>query len=205
MSTWRPSEILAYGPGVVAGKALTNLFEQVATKLQESETGSDYDTKLIMKGTGDGRPCLEVGLKSWARIFGADSVLRRVLVLYNVGDVSPDSEGTIDAISFEIALWWPSSFRGDWERVRRKIKDWLKALKKAGFELAAYSRGWKPVERDLLSYSFEDEPVYISAYPPTNKGINVSLRELKTKDSEELVEQVHELVLKHCQAVTRLT
>src|SRR5206468_6352085 len=68
VSNWQPKQIVDYGKGIIAQKALRTLFEQVEKKLLDLDQG--YLTKIVMKD--DEWPRLEIGMKSWSSAFGTE-------------------------------------------------------------------------------------------------------------------------------------
>ena len=73
VSAWTSKEILPYGPGLVARRAIRNLFEQVEKRLDDLK--SDYTTKIVIPD--EGWPRLEIGRTSWKSIFGDKGYLTR--------------------------------------------------------------------------------------------------------------------------------
>ena len=203
VNTWRGEEILAFRQGLKAHEALQSLFEQVGTDLKDGEAGR-YEAKVNMEGTGDGRPCLMIAVKSWEKIFGTDKDPKRLFVMYNSQKIPSNSQDA-EAISFELSLWWPGGGQGgDWPRAKQKMKGWLQSMRNAGFRLAAYNRGWKSVQTDLLTYDFKDEPLYVCATGSAQTGLPVAQRELVAAQPEDLVRKLTQSARKCCEIVSSL-
>lgn len=98
VNTWESKEILQYGPGVKAKRALDSVFEQVETRLRE--LGQDYETKTMRPDRE--WPRLEVGRTSWKSIFGRQGYLNKVYAWYETSAVRG---GEAERFKFEIMLW----------------------------------------------------------------------------------------------------
>lgn len=171
------------------------------TEVEHLGNVPEYETNILLDGAGDGRPTLQVGMKSWAKIFGGDGVRRRVTLYYSDHETNPDC---VEGISLEIVLWWPPGCGKNWVSSQPKIKQWTKALQKAGFQIYAYGRGWKEIEEDLTSYAFIDAPKYISGSAPPGKGFDLMRQEMEKMNADDLVEKVYGMVLKYCRVVSQL-
>ncbi|MBI5383456.1 MAG: PD-(D/E)XK nuclease family protein [Verrucomicrobia bacterium] len=196
VSTWKPNEILAYGPGLVARRAIVNLFEQVARRLDE--LGLDYETKIMMPETEWAR--LEIGRTSWKAIFGEKGYLNKVYAFYMMQDVW---SAKADGFSFEIQLWnrW---HRCDWDVTEPKLSQWLKRLKQEGFERCAELRGNKPLKADIDGYKFSERPAQISAFSSDVAVQLISTVQIETMTSDALVDEVYQRVLLYCNIVSQL-
>lgn len=200
VSTWTPKEILPYGPGLVASRALRNLFEQVGNRF--SELKMDYETKIVMPDEPDeGWPRLEVGrTTSWKTVFGEKGYLNKVYAFYTMQGVWGS---TTDGFYFEIQLW-DRGHRCDWDATEPKLSNWLKRLKQEGFDRWATLRGNKPLKADIDGYKFNEPPVQIKACRSNIAMQFIPIDQIETMTNDALVEEVYQRILEHCDIVSQL-
>jgi hypothetical protein len=195
VNTWHPSQILDFGRGVVASKAVVSLFRQVVTRLEETNEG--FAPKIVISDPSG--PRLDVGMKSWDAIFGKNSQQKALRVIYNDEQIRPDHEFGIRS---EIFLWDKSS-GGDWTLTQPKINQWLRKMTKLGFTFYAFNRGWKGVEKDLCEYQFADVPLLIGGYANTEKWL-IRPKEIESASADDLAEMVYLGVLWHSKMISQL-
>jgi hypothetical protein len=197
VSTWNPKDILPYGPGLVANRALRNLFEQVEKRLDESQEADwRYTTKIVMRD--EEWPRLEIGRTSWKSIFGEKGYLNKVYAFYAIKDVW---ESTANEFRFEIHLW---DRRCDWDLTEPKLPKWLEKLRQERFVLEARLKGSKSLEADIDGHKFSEPPERIAASSSNVAIEKISTNQIETLSSEALVEEVYRRVLKHCDIVSQL-
>jgi hypothetical protein len=196
VSTWEPKEILPYRQGLVASRALRNLFEQVEKRL--IELNMDYETKIVIPD--EQPPRLEIGRTSWRSIFGENGYLNKVHLIYQLKGIWG---AEVDGFYFQIQLWnrW---HRCDWDVTEPKLSQWLKRLNQEGFGSWATLRGNKPLQADIAGHKFGEPPVQIIADSSDIAVQLISSDEIETMTSDALVEEVYQRVLKHCEIISKL-
>jgi hypothetical protein len=197
VSTWTPAQIVDYGKGVIARKALQTLFERVEERLLAQNT--PYLATMQMPERQ--WPRLEVGMKSWTAIFGAKGYLQKVYVYYQTKAVW---EGEAEGFYFEIVLW-QKHHRHDWKMTALKLPQWIGVLKKNKFDHWTILKGARELEKDASNHNFLEPPSYICACATDRKVAYIGEVEIVKASDTELVDRVFDRTLQHCAVVSQFT
>jgi hypothetical protein len=198
VSQWQPKQIVDYGRGIVAQRALRTLFEQVEEKLLDLD--QDYLTKIVMKDNE--WPRLEIGRKSWTPIFGTKGYLNKLYVYY---ETAAAWEGGAERFYFEVYLWnkW---HRGDWRAIEPNLRSWIPYLKSKEFDHWTILKGSRELEgKGADEYEFAEPPYSISACASESGNSYVSESEILKMTSDQLVDELFRRALGHSEIISGLS
>ncbi len=123
VTNWTPAQILNYGPGVIGKGALTTVFERVKEKLLAREPCPFLEPVILFR---DGEwPRLEVGMKSWKKIFGSAGYSNKLYMYY---ETKAAWDGKAERFYFEFLLWY-KQHRNDWALTKSKLPQWIEVLR----------------------------------------------------------------------------
>lgn len=158
---WKPSQIVDYGRGVFARKALSGLFDQLAERLKDHD--AQYVTKPVTDND-DQWPRLEIGMEFWSAIFGTQGYLNKLYIWY---ETEAAWEGKAERFRFNIYLWnkW---HRGDWIKTNSLRGHWIPYLKSRKFDHSTRLKGARDLEtQGADEYPFTEPPAHIVAFLKT--------------------------------------
>lgn len=207
VSTWEPTQILAYGKGLVARRALQNLFEQVEARLKDLNL--DYQTRIVMPPNEEW-PRLEVGRTSWTVLLGNKGYLTNVWACHQAHHLAlpawpwqASEGGEAERFYFQILLWGRGR-GGDWEAVHPKIRACLKALREQSFAIWSWLATNKQVGIATDDYNFTESPKHICACSSEEKLALIPKDKIRTMAADDLVDEVYRRTLQHCEIFSRL-
>ena len=196
VSTWNPSQIPHFGVGVTASNALHSAFQQLETKLIDSNP--DFEPKIVFKENE--WPRLEVGMKSWQRVFGTTTDLKRLFVFWKTSAIW---EGDKEGFYFEIKLWNKYQ-RGDWVATQKKLLKWITTLKTAKFYFWADLKRRSLEMDEILAHTFAEPPTQVVGCSEDD-AISILLdTQINALSDAELVQRLYERVLFHCDLISKL-
>jgi hypothetical protein len=197
VSTWQPKQIVDYGKGVLARKALRTLFEQLEERFLDLDQG--YLTKIFMKD--DEWPRLEIGMKSWSPIFGTKGYLNKLYIYYETAAVW---EGAGERFYFEVFLWnkW---HKGDWNKTESQLRYWIPYLKSKKFEHWTVLKGSRELEgKGADEYPFTEPPSLIAACASDPEVSNIGQSEVLKMTDTQLSDELFRRALLHCEIISGL-
>jgi hypothetical protein len=197
VSTWKPTDLPNFGPGMVAKHALNLVFEQVETSLRNSNPS--ITSKIVFK---DGEwPRLEVGLSSWNKIFG-ETYLNKVHLYYQT---KAAWDGEWEGFYCQVTLW-DRYHGGDWNWTSKKLPAWLEALQGEGFD------GWGERRRGVNELSIQQiltsppaEPLKrVCMYSKEPKKVELREAEFVRLPDVEVINKLVEICGLHLAVLSRL-
>ena len=197
VSTWQPKQIVDYGKGVLARKALRTLFEQVEEKLLDLDQG--YLTKIFMKE--DEWPRLEIGMKSWSSIFGTNGYLNKLYMYYETAAVW---EGAGERFYFELFLWnkW---HKADWKKTESQLRYWIPYLKSKKFDHWTILKGSRELEgKGADEYPFTEPPSLVSACASDPEVSYIGQSEVLKLTDTQLSDELFRRALLCCEIISGL-
>ncbi len=187
VSTWNPKQILDFGKGVKATRALSLLFQRVEEQLKKMS--DDFIAEHTFKENC--WPRLEVGKKSW----GGPN---RLTVWYTTTALW---EGEREGFAFDFHLWH-RDWRMEWDQ--RKIEKWVVALRKMGFKDEVRLKGERDLGKDVVGHEFSQPPQRIWASSKDLAVSEISEAQIRTATDDDLVQMIVARVEKHCDIVSAL-
>jgi hypothetical protein len=197
VSDWQPKQIVDYGKGIVAQKALRTVFERVEEKLLDLDQG--YLTKIFFRD--DEWPRLEIGMESWTPIFGSTGYLNKLYIYY---ETVAAWEGKGEQFHFTIYLWnkW---HRSNWERTQSQLRYWVPYLKSKMFEHRTRLTRTRDLEsKGADEYTFPEPPLSITARASNPELSYISESEIVSMTSDQLVDEIFRRAIHHCDVISGL-
>lgn len=124
VTTYKPSDLLSYGAGIKAQKAVTGIFSQVSSQLE----AIGFDAKPV-EGHVDRWPELRIQHPEWKRVFGTGENWK-ISIWFCVPGIWDEVQHAF-AVEFEL---WERIHRNDWEKVKPKLAKWFDVLKAQKYE-----------------------------------------------------------------------
>ena len=196
VSNWTPQQIIDYGRGVLAKKALTNLFERVQENLVARQPCPFLQPVVVVRD--DQWPRLEIGVKAWDTIFGKHGYLNKLYMYYQTRAAW---DGEAEGFYFEIVLW-QKQHRNDWSLTASKLPQWIAVLRENNFEHWTFLKGYRELEKDADKYDFPEAPSNISACAKDQKIAYITESDLRTQNDSELVNLCVKRVDEHCAVIS---
>ena len=196
--TWKPRQIVDYGIGVFARKALRGLFDQLAEKLANRD--AEYVTKPVTDHDNEW-PRLEIGMKSWSAIFGAKGYLNKLYIYY---ETKAAWGGEAERFHFNIVLWnkW---HRGDWTRTESQLGLWIPHLTSRGFTHWTQLKGTRDLEgKRADEYKFIEPPAQIVAHFADPTLAFLDQKDFGKMTADELISEIFSRAIKHSEIISRL-
>ena len=195
VSTWKPSHILDYGPGLRAKDALGHCFARVADALK----GMDKSLETQQRIGVNEWPRLEVGRTDWVSIFGS-GYLGRVWVFY-------EAEGVwgakVNRFGFYI-FTWDAAFQSDWSVAQKKLKPWAEKLIALGFKHDTSCKRGREIKGAKGLDTLEEAPKTVEAYWEDDKRTYITCDEMVRLTDQELVDEIVKRIRELCAVVLKL-
>jgi hypothetical protein len=147
VATWKSSDLAGFGIGLRAKKALTNVFAILSDRLP----ANIYETKVVSPESE--WPRLEIGKKTWERIFGK-GYNNKLYVWFSVPGIW---QATEHSFCPEIILW-QRHHGNDWSATRQKVKAWIKQLADRKYHHWVEGKGIDTDKFDLTKSPAPNEP-----------------------------------------------
>jgi len=195
---WQPRQIVDYGIGVFARKALRTLFDQLAEKLANRD--AQYVTKPVTDHDNEW-PRLEIGMKSWSAIFGAKGYLNKLYIYY---ETKAAWEGKAERFRFNILLWnkW---HRGDWKDAESQLVLWMPHLASKGFTHRTQLKGARDLEgKGANEHPFIEPPAQIVAFSEDSRIAYLEQADFGNMTADKLVDELFNRAIKHCEIISGL-
>ncbi len=196
VSNWTPQQILDYGPGVVARKALATLFEQVKEQLMARQPSPFLEPEIVLRDSD--WPRLEIGMRSWNLIFGQEGYLNKLYMYYQT---KAAWDGDAEGFYFEIVLW-DKPHRNNWALTKPKLAQWIAVLRKNNFEHKTWLKGSRELEIDADKYDFLEAPASISAFSKHPNVAYISEPDLQAMNDSNLVDLCVKRIDQHCAVIS---
>jgi hypothetical protein len=190
VSTYETKDLLCYGAGMKARKAITTIFDQVDVQLRE-----DGFTSTSREGKDAEWPRLMIGHPEWRKIFGTGKN-QKISLWFTIPGVW---EADRYDFSFEIELWLEEQ-GNDWQLTKSKLPKWFEALKSQGFDWTVY-RTWNRSGQNTAASEIQSVPKRINAF---RRGGENFLNQSAPQDGDELVKMIIKATRKYAEIVSSL-
>jgi hypothetical protein len=195
---WQPRQIVNYGNGVFARKALRALFDQLGEQFENLDT--QYVTKPVTDHENEW-PRLEIGMKPWSAIFGAKGYLNKLYIYY---ETEAAWEGEAERFQFNIVLWnkW---HRGDWRKTESQLDLWIPYLTSKGLTHWTQLKGARDLEgKGADEYKFIEPPAQIVALFADPRLAFLDQKDFGKMAADELIDKLFSRSIKHCEIISGL-
>lgn len=195
VSTWTPSQILAYGPGLRAKSALSHCFSRVTDALQAVD--AEYATEERFRA-GEW-PRLEVARSDWRRIFGP-GYLGRVWAFYQAEGVW---ESNVSRFYFCV-FTWNDAFESDWAVAKKQLKSWAQKLAAAEFSHSTSFKRGDEIEGVKGLDKLEQTPRVAEAWLKDEKRSFIDAATITRLSDDQLVAEITARIVELSKIVSSL-
>lgn len=190
VSTYETKDLLGYAEGVKARKAVTGIFNQIASRLEADGFGTNS-----IEDKKDRWPELRIQHSRWNKIFGKGNNEKISLWFCVPGIWEAHKHAFLPSI-----VLWDQLHGNDWRRARSKLSNWLAVLQSRNFVWDVYER-WNSCRRNLAAGEIQSEPKSIVC--EGEKDI-VILNESLLQSEDDLINVLVNLIKQYANIVDSL-
>ena len=194
VSTYETKDLLNYAAGIKARKAITGIFNQVASQLKALD--ERYETRLIEEKDGRWWPELKIQHSDWEKIFGKGENWK-ISIWFVVPGVWDRTEQEGHSFCVEIELL-NVEHENEWEYVKPKLPRWEKILKSKGFDWTVRQSWNKPAPTPASE--IQSQPKRITSW---KVGVELKATDFPANE-EELVNKLVDWTRQHAEVIKSL-
>jgi hypothetical protein len=194
VSIYQTKDLLSYADGLKAQKAITAIFNQVASRLQADKFESEF-----VEGKKDSWPSLRIQHPDWLKIFGAGKN-KKITLWFTV---PPIWGADCHDFDWNIELWMQED-GNDWEFTKPKLAKWFAFLKAKNFDWNV-SETWKRDHANMPANEIKFLPKRIFAYKgDREKESQIILNQSQPQNEDALIDLLVNRTKQYAEVVSSL-